>query len=133
MRTYDWNGHTGLEMSYSHRSDKEVATRVRMLLRDDLDHEAVCTMARDRIMALVKEKAALQARLDAEGWQTLDSAPADGETEVLLWYPSVGRPVFGVTHRYTTSGKVFATSSMVRGPEPTHWHPIPAGPETRKD
>ncbi len=42
-------------------SDDEVALRVRMLMGSDLDHEFVCTLARDRIMALVKEKAALMA------------------------------------------------------------------------
>lgn len=32
-----------------HLSHDEVAGRVRMLMRHDLDHEPVCTMARDRI------------------------------------------------------------------------------------
>lgn len=43
----------------AHLSDKEVGLRVRMLMRDDLDHEAVCCMARDRIRYL---SAALEAR-----------------------------------------------------------------------
>lgn len=33
-------------------SDAQVASRVRMLMRDDLDHEMVCVMARDRIRHL---------------------------------------------------------------------------------
>lgn len=33
-------------------SDEEVAGRVRMLMRDALDHEAVCVLARDRILYL---------------------------------------------------------------------------------
>src|SRR5580692_403182 len=33
-------------------SDAEVAGRVRMLTHKDLDHESVCVMARDRIIAL---------------------------------------------------------------------------------
>jgi hypothetical protein len=37
---------------YAHLTDKEIATRVRMLLRGDLDHEALCTGARDRILNL---------------------------------------------------------------------------------
>ena len=40
---------------------------VRMLGRNDLDHEPVVCAARDRIMALVKEKAALQKL--ADGWK----------------------------------------------------------------
>lgn len=35
-----------------HWSDEQVASKVRMLMRDDLDHEAVCVMARDRIVYL---------------------------------------------------------------------------------
>lgn len=55
VRTYDWVGQTH-EISCPNLSDKEVASRVRMLSRNDLDHEHVCLMARDRIMALSKEK-----------------------------------------------------------------------------
>lgn len=35
-----------------HLTHEQVANKVRMLFRDDLDHEAVCMMARDRIVWL---------------------------------------------------------------------------------
>lgn len=41
----------------AHLSDAVVAGRVRMLMRTDLDHEAVCCMARDRIRDLSREVA----------------------------------------------------------------------------
>ncbi len=50
-------------MMYADESDLEVALRIRMLYRDQLDHEAVCTGARDRIMYLSQEN----ERLTAEG------------------------------------------------------------------
>lgn len=62
-RTYDWL-HKDLPISGPQFDDEEVARQVRMLLRDDLEHPATCVMARDRIMALVKEKAQLVAALE---------------------------------------------------------------------
>ncbi len=43
----------------AHFSDTEVSGRIRMLMRSDLDHEAVCTMARDRIRDLSEKQSAL--------------------------------------------------------------------------
>ena len=57
--TYDWNGNT-FPMSRPDLSDEEVAGQVRMLMRDQLDHESICTLARDRIMALSKRVAELE-------------------------------------------------------------------------
>lgn len=51
------------EISAPHLSDEEVAGRVRMLMRDQLDHEAVCTLGRDRIMCLTEELATARARI----------------------------------------------------------------------
>lgn len=48
------------EISGPQFTDKQVADRVRMLFRDQLDHEMVCTLARDRIMHL-SEKVQVQA------------------------------------------------------------------------
>lgn len=48
-------------MAGAHLSDAEVASRVRMLRRTDIDHEAVCTMARDRIVHLSQQVARLRA------------------------------------------------------------------------
>ena len=39
-------------MCMGHMSDIEVARIVRMLMRTDMDHEAVCVASRDRIMYL---------------------------------------------------------------------------------
>ncbi len=58
-RTYDWNGHTNLPISYPDLSDFHMAGKVRMLMRSDLDHEGVVCGARDRIMCLSKERANL--------------------------------------------------------------------------
>ncbi|QXV73762.1 hypothetical protein [Rhizobium phage RHph_N46] len=57
-RTYDWL-HPNMPISYAHYTDKQMANAVRMLMRHDLMHEGIVVGARDRIMCLVKEKAAL--------------------------------------------------------------------------
>ena len=49
----------------SHLTDTQVASAVRMLLRDQLNHEAVCLVARDRIVSLATERDQLKARLEA--------------------------------------------------------------------
>ena len=56
------NGHVR-EIDWADRSDIEVAGRVRMLLRSDLNHEFVCCAARDRIMYLSQENARLREQL----------------------------------------------------------------------
>lgn len=63
--TYDWNGQKDIPMAAPHLSDLEVAGKVRMLLRDQLDHEVICTLARDRIMALSKEVERLSSARDS--------------------------------------------------------------------
>ena len=45
--------------------DEMVANMVRMLFRDQLDHEFVCTLARDRIRVLMAEKESLEKQLQA--------------------------------------------------------------------
>lgn len=45
-------------------SDEEVAIKVRMLYRDQIDHEAVCTIGRDRIMHLAQTNAVLLEALE---------------------------------------------------------------------
>ncbi|MGV2099013.1 hypothetical protein [Rhizobium sp. 21-4511-3d] len=62
-RTYDWNGHTGLPISYPDLTDEQMAGTVRMLMRNDLCHEGIVCGARDRIMCLVKETAAKDAEI----------------------------------------------------------------------
>lgn len=61
-RTYTWNGQTH-PIGKPHLTDVEMAGEVRMLMRDQLNHEAICTAARDRIMCLVAEKEALKERI----------------------------------------------------------------------
>jgi hypothetical protein len=63
LLTYDWL-HKDIPMLAPNVSDLEVATQVRMLMRHDLNHESVCTLARDRIMALSKRVDELQKALD---------------------------------------------------------------------
>jgi hypothetical protein len=63
MRTYDWNDNKDMEIMSPEMSDFEVANRVRMIGRNDLDLEMVCVLGRDRIMCLVKEKAKLEKEL----------------------------------------------------------------------
>ena len=59
-RTFEHNGHVR-EIAYPELSDVEMAGKVRMLTTSDWrDHEAVVCGARDRILALVKEKKSLE-------------------------------------------------------------------------
>jgi len=50
-------------LGHQHLPDIQIAGAVRMLMRNDLDHEAVVCAARDRICALHVEKAALAEAL----------------------------------------------------------------------
>jgi hypothetical protein len=60
---YDWL-HKNIPVMGADLSDLEVASQVRMLMRHDLNHEVVCTLARDRIMGLSKRVDELQKALD---------------------------------------------------------------------
>jgi len=42
-------------IAYGYKSDIEIADMARMLMRNDLNHEAVCTATRDRIMYLSQQ------------------------------------------------------------------------------
>jgi len=74
------------ETCAGHLSHDEVASKVRMLMRHDLDHEAVCTMGRDRIVWLAGalselSEAAKHVRDNVrddtpEMWERLDAALA---------------------------------------------------------
>ena len=65
-RTYDWNHNMNMPIGMAHLEDAEMAGRVRMLMRDQLNHEAVCTAARDRIMCLMGERDAARVLLAAK-------------------------------------------------------------------
>jgi hypothetical protein len=62
-RTYTHMNQTH-EISGGRYSDASVAHSVRMLMRDDWHHEAKVVMARDRILCLAAENAALKRNLD---------------------------------------------------------------------
>lgn len=62
-RVFDWLHNKNRTIGMPHLTDEQMASRVRMLMRSDLDHESVCTSARDRIMCLVKEKSQLAERV----------------------------------------------------------------------
>lgn len=50
-------------MAFGHLTDLQMAGKVRMLMRSDLDHEAVCVGARDRIMYLSQQIESLRTNL----------------------------------------------------------------------
>lgn len=52
-------------MAYADKSDQEVAGMVRMLMRDDLEHESICVAARDRIGKLSHDVATLQGNIES--------------------------------------------------------------------
>lgn len=58
-------------MVYGRLTDIEMADKVRMLMRDTLQHEAICCGARDRIMYLSQQLAALRALIDAHNLQDM--------------------------------------------------------------
>jgi hypothetical protein len=82
-------------------SDEWVADRVRMLSQNDIDHEAICCAARDRIMRLTLQVRSLESRLasgplmDINGYQIkrlLDFVDNENEAELTLRYVDHERP-----------------------------------------
>lgn len=70
-------------------------------------------------------------------WRSIDSAPKDG-TAVLLWAKDLRFPgemcvaqymTVDIEWWHVTDGK-FGPWPL-RGPSPTHWMPLPAGPVER--
>jgi hypothetical protein len=56
---------------YGHLPITEIATKVRMLCRSDLDHEAVCVAARDAIVSLAADNERLTGERDAYAREAL--------------------------------------------------------------
>ena len=90
-------------MVFAHLSDLEMAGKVRMLMRGDLDHEAVCCGSRDRIMYLSQEVERLNAMVtydcrepgvcpDLPAWIQADLLP-ESDTTVLMCMPDSDNPV----------------------------------------
>lgn len=71
-RVFDWLHNKNRKIGMPDVSDEDLAGRVRMLMRNDLDHEMIVCAARDRIMCLVKEKRELAERV-----KTLESELAE--------------------------------------------------------
>jgi hypothetical protein len=72
-----------LELAGGHLSDDDVARVVRMLYRDDVDHEGVCTVARDRIVWLSGQLRLARQREEAEAVSTLDAKLLAGQVAAL--------------------------------------------------
>ena len=81
-----------------------------LLLEDGVSHGAVYLS--DRLRAIA-------ARLEAEQWQPIETAPRSGS--VLVWVPGYGP--FKNSFPY---GRQFRNA-----PPATHWRPLPAPPEGR--
>jgi hypothetical protein len=72
-------------------------------------------------------------------WLPIDTAPKDG-TEVILHFPKYKRPQLGrytiretyehgkLDDRYEGWSGSWTAYDMGKGPEPTHWMPLPAKP-----
>lgn len=82
-------------------SDEQVASAVRMLTRDQLDHEAICILARDRIRSLAAELDRLREELEKvrERERVMCKPPAH--------CPVTGRPFFMILEG--EDGEEFAT------------------------
>lgn len=64
QRTYHWlHPKTAHAIGFPQYGDRELAGMVRMLMRDELMHEPICTAARDRIMHLSELVAAARAAI----------------------------------------------------------------------
>jgi len=75
------------EMVYGKLSDLEMASKVRMLFRDTLEHETVCCGARDRIMYLSQQVERLTEALNRISepvwWMQEDQLKATGSINGL--------------------------------------------------
>jgi hypothetical protein len=58
--------------AYGDKPDEWIATRIRMLMRTDLEFEPIVTAARDRIMRLHRQNAALVASLGCHAFASSD-------------------------------------------------------------
>lgn len=109
-RTYTHNGNT-LPLAGAQYSDTTIAHTVRMLMRDDWSHETVVVLARDRILCLIAEKAALKKQLE-------DLRDATAKTEMAeLYVPGVWRCA-KCKFRLITTTMSAASGAMTPNQEP---------------
>jgi hypothetical protein len=83
------NGHAH-EIQGAHLSDMEVAGRVRMLHCQQLDHESICTLARDRIVNLSDRLGEIESHgaVSGEHEGVLGAAPA--QSSPIAWMAKPG-------------------------------------------
>jgi hypothetical protein len=65
------------KMVFADLSDLQMASKVRMLMRGDLEHEAVCCGARDRIMYLSQQVKRLEKENEKLGQNVCDVCSPD--------------------------------------------------------
>lgn len=62
-------------------------------------------------------------------WQPIETAPKDGETPVLTWYPKAYQGKGGHYVMLWQDGKWWAIPGAFEL-KPTHWMPLPSPPST---
>lgn len=124
MRTYDWNHNKDCPISKPELSDFEVANMVRMLMRSDLNHEMVCTLGRDRIMCLVKEKKQLEKELadlkEKYRWRDVGEE-LPGHMEYVSCLNNYGKNLCA----YWDEREQFFIDYQDNFRDVTHWMPLP--------
>lgn len=63
-------------------TDEQVASAVRMLMRDQLDHEVICVLARDRIRSLASERDHFRKALDEIRVEAMASGTDSGNSKI---------------------------------------------------
>jgi hypothetical protein len=108
-------------MALGHLSDIEMAGKVRMLYRTDLDHEAICVGSRDRIMYLSQEverlTALCQSYMSTEGEIPTREENIKLQAEVeRLMAPSAGMASNGrrILQRLQEASKSFVPADECR-------------------
>lgn len=98
---------------------------------------AICTAVSPDTAAWIAERLNLAAKMEAQGWQPIDTAPRDG-TDILLGCATWARAELGQwspqTGAWFTDGGSYEDGEVANGPDevdsPTHWQPLPRNPLT---
>jgi hypothetical protein len=118
-------------------SHEEVAGKVRMLMRDDLDHEVVCTMARDRLMHLIHHLSVALAQLPV--WKPITDEIVMKSGKYVVTNNISARTNSGkMSHAWCVEliqknddGRFLAFSGWHRIESLTHYFPVPNHDEAR--